>query len=178
MLASYPLDLARTRLSTDAKHAAGASRQYRNMRHCLAVTYRQGGVRGLYRGLGVSLVGTIPYRAVYFGGYSTMMNALRNEDSGFGLKMGVAWANTVAAQMLTYPADTVRRVQMKAGELQPGGVVTRTYAGAWDCFRHLLKTTGVRGLYRGSLVNTFRATGAALCMALYDTAQELLQQQE
>lgn len=174
LLFVYSLDLARTRLATDAKNAAG-QRQYRNLRHCLRKTYQQGGIRALHKGLGVSLAGIIPYRAVYFAGYDALKKVVSPDEevkTSFWVKWGIGQTNTVIAQLLTYPLDTVRRVQMKAGETQPDGKVARTFRSSWECFRHLYKTGGTAGLFRGCLVNTFRATGAALCIALYDTAQE------
>ncbi len=63
----FPLDLCRTRLSTDQKDAAG-NRRYRGLVHVAKETVRTGGVKGLYKGFGIACIGIVPYRAVYFGG--------------------------------------------------------------------------------------------------------------
>jgi len=177
MLVVYPLDLARTRLSTDCKRG-GSSRRYRGLLHCLSETRRAQGVRGLYRGLGLSLAGIIPYRAIYFGGYSSLKRVVADGDtSSFAVKWGVGQTVTVMAQMVTYPVDSVRRTLMKAGETLADGSVRRTFSSSWECFLWLYNQGGWSGIYRGAMINTLRATGAALCIALYDTAQESLAEQ-
>ena len=60
----YPLDYARTRLASDI----GAGKQiFHGLRDCISKTARKSGIRGLYNGLGIAIVGIIPYRGVYFG---------------------------------------------------------------------------------------------------------------
>ena len=60
----YPLDYARTRLASDI----GSGKQiFSGLRDCITKTVRKGGMRGLYNGVGVSIVGIIPYRGTYFG---------------------------------------------------------------------------------------------------------------
>jgi len=168
----YPLDLARTLLSTDKKSDKG-EKKYKGLSHVLKHTYSEGGVRGLYRGFNVSVVGIIPYRAVYFGGYDTLKAMFLGNDSSFFAKWFVAQSNTILAQFITYPIDTVRRTMMKAGEKDHKGIVKiPPFKNTWECFVWLLKNRGVRGIYGGSLANTWRATGAALCMVFYETIQE------
>lgn len=64
----YPLDLARVRIAADTSRH-GHPRVYPNVRTCLSKTWRQEGVRGLYRGLLLSLVGTVPYLSLSFTAY-------------------------------------------------------------------------------------------------------------
>jgi len=64
LLLVYPLDYARTRLASDV----GTGKQiFRGLKDCISQTVRKGGIRGLYNGVGVSIVGIIPYRGTYFG---------------------------------------------------------------------------------------------------------------
>jgi len=167
----YPLDLARTLLSTDKKSETG-EKKYKGLGHVLKLTYSNGGIRGLYKGFNISVVGIIPYRAVYFGGYDTLKGMFLGNDSGFFAKWLVAQTNTILAQFITYPIDTVRRTLMKSGEKDHKGVASRQFKNTWECFIWLLKNRGVKGIYGGSLANTWRATGAALCMVFYETIQE------
>lgn len=167
----YPLDLARTRMSTDM--GKGAERQYNGLADTCKKVYAEGGVRALYKGFNISVAGIIPYRAVYFGGFDTLKALfLSDGKSNFWKKWGLAQANTITAQFLTYPIDTVRRVLMLAGKKGKDGTVNRTYKNAFECFQVLLKERGVRGIYKGSLANTYRATGGALCMVFYDSIKE------
>jgi len=165
----YSLDLVRTRLSTDI--GKKGEKQYNGFVHCYSSTWKEGGVRALYKGFGISVIGIIPYRAVYFGGYDTLKAIFLNKDSSFFLKWFVSQSNTILAQYLTYPIDTIRRVQMLGGTKKKDGTIYPNYRNAWHCFVTILKERGVSGLFRGALANTYRATGAALCMVFYDTFQ-------
>jgi solute carrier family 25 (adenine nucleotide translocator) protein 4/5/6/31 len=164
----YSLDLVRTRLSTDL----GKEGRYKGFVHCYVETFKEGGFRSLYKGFGISVAGIIPYRAVYFGGYDTLKAMFLNKDSSFFIKWFVSQTNTIAAQFITYPIDTVRRVQMLSGQKNKDGTVNPVFRNAFHCFQVLLKTRGIQGIYKGALANTYRATGAALCMVFYDTIKD------
>merc|ERR1712137_1162781 len=64
-----PLDYARTRLASDV---GSGKAQFNGLADCIKKTVAAGGVRALYNGLGVSIVGIIPYRGVYFGLFDTL----------------------------------------------------------------------------------------------------------
>ncbi len=66
----YPLDFVRTRLGADTGKGAG-ERQFNGVIDCLTKVVKSDGVPGLYRGLTISVLGIIPYRAAYFGLYDT-----------------------------------------------------------------------------------------------------------
>lgn len=53
----YPLDLARTRLTADVR----TNRMYKGLFDCLKQTFKNEGFTGLYKGLGISVFGIIPY---------------------------------------------------------------------------------------------------------------------
>jgi solute carrier family 25 (adenine nucleotide translocator) protein 4/5/6/31 len=168
----YSMDLVRTRLSTDM--GKGANRKYNGFIDCYKQTWKEGGVRAIYKGFGISVAGIIPYRAVYFGGYDFIKANLLSEGASFWEKWGYSQVNTIIAQYITYPIDTVRRVQMLAGRIGKDGTVGRTYRNAVHCFFVLLKERGVSGIYKGALANTYRATGGALCMVFYEQLQDWL----
>jgi len=171
----YPLDLARTRLSTDM--GKKENRDYTGFGDVVKKTWKEGGITALYKGFNISVAGIIPYRAVYFGGYDTLKSIfLKEEHPSFWKKWGLSQANTIVAQFLTYPIDTIRRVLMLAGKLDKHGKQTPTFKSSWHCFTWIVKERGVPGLFRGCLANTYRATGGALCMVFYDTAQDYIDQ--
>lgn len=63
----YPLDYARTRLASDV----GAGKQlFDGLLDCISKTVKRGGIRGIYNGVGISIIGIIPYRGTYFGMFS------------------------------------------------------------------------------------------------------------
>merc|ERR1712232_526448 len=65
----YPLDYARTRLASDV---GSGKAQFNGLADCIKKTIASGGVGALYNGIGVSVVGIIPYRGVYFGLFDTL----------------------------------------------------------------------------------------------------------
>jgi len=164
----YPLDLARTRMTTDL--GKGGDKTYSGLADCMKKTYAEGGVKSLYRGFNISVIGIIPYRAVYFGGYDLLKSMFMPDpkNTSFWFKWFLSQSNTICAQYITYPIDTVRRYLMVAGKVDKHGKKAREYKGTWDCAKVVYAEKGFVGLYRGSLANTYRATGAALCMVFYD----------
>lgn len=62
----YPLDFARTRLGADVGKSAG-DRQFNGLMDCCKQIVGKDGIKGLYQGFGVSVVGIFTYRAFYFG---------------------------------------------------------------------------------------------------------------
>ena len=71
-VASYPFDLLRTTLA-----AQGEPKVYGGMLDAARGIAGAHGVRGLYRGLGVTLVEIMPYAALQFGLYDAFNNAWR-----------------------------------------------------------------------------------------------------
>lgn len=62
----YPLDFARTRLGADVGKSA-SERQFNGLMDCCAKIFKQDGIKGLYQGFSVSVLGIFTYRAFYFG---------------------------------------------------------------------------------------------------------------
>ena len=61
-LVIYPLDVIKSRLQADA--LAPGQNKYANMSDCFRVSYRQGGMRSLYSGLGFTLLRAVPVASV------------------------------------------------------------------------------------------------------------------
>jgi len=130
MLCVYPLDFARTRLAADVgrdghtKLAPSdfpkAERQFNGLSDCLSKVFRNDGLKGLYAGFGVSVIGIMVYRAVYFGGYATAKtltnierkNKQQHSTDTMWSKWLLAQGVTLSAGLLSYPFDTVRRRMM------------------------------------------------------------------
>lgn len=72
----------RRKLQTAAAEINGGPhiRQYRGTFHCLLSTYQQQGIRGVYAGAPISIVGAIVYRGLHFGGYDTMKEMLATSE--------------------------------------------------------------------------------------------------
>jgi solute carrier family 25 (mitochondrial adenine nucleotide translocator), member 4/5/6/31 len=69
----YHLDFARTRLGTDALDLhVRTQRQFKGLVDVYRKTVASDGVKGLYTGFSVNIVGITLYRGLYFGLYDTM----------------------------------------------------------------------------------------------------------
>jgi len=128
LLFVYSLDYCRTRLANDNKSAKkGGERQFNGMVDVYKKTIASDGLVGLYRGFVISCVGIVVYRGCYFGFYDTLKPLLIGEKSNFVLQMGLGYAVTVSAGLVSYPLDTIRRrMMMTSGE-------ATKYKGSIEC---------------------------------------------
>merc|ERR1712060_739314 len=169
----YPLDYARTRLASDV---GGKERQFNGLLDCLKKTVVSGGVGSLYNGIGVSIVGIIPYRGVYFGlfdtlsGYNPYQKSENNVVRALS-KFGCAQFSAIAAGYASYPFDTVRRrLQMQSEKPESEWV----YKGTLDCFGKILKQEGMTAFFKGAGANALRTVGSAMVLVLYDQIQGIM----
>lgn len=127
---------------------------------CLSIgmnILRHEGFCGLYRGFGTSLMGTIPARALYMSALEITKSSVGKTTIQLGYSDPVAAAVTnaaaglsaaVAAQMVWTPVDVISQKLMVQGT-KGSSQISTNYNGGIDAFRSILKTEGMRGLYRG-----------------------------
>ncbi|CAK7271711.1 carrier protein ymc1 [Sporothrix epigloea] len=73
-LASYPFDVIKSKMQTDALRPA--EQRYKNLRDCVAQTFRAEGARGFWRGLGPTLLRAMPVSAGTFAVVEYTMRAI------------------------------------------------------------------------------------------------------
>jgi len=162
----YPLDYARTRLASDV---GSGKAQFNGLFDCLKKTVAAGGIGSVYNGIGVSVVGIIPYRGVYFGLFDTLSgyNPYQKSENNLaraGSKFLCAQSSAIAAGYASYPFDTVRRrLQMQSEKPESEWV----YKGTADCFSKIIKEEGTTALFKGAGANALRTVGAAMVLVLY-----------
>ena len=162
----YPLDYARTRLASDV---GSGKQQFSGLMDCLVKTVKASGVQGLYNGVGVSVIGIIPYRGAYFGLFDTLSgyNPWQKSENNFfraSSKFACAQTSAIAAGYASYPFDPVRRrLQMQSEKPKDQWV----YSGTMDCFRKIIANEGTAALFKGAGANALRTVGAALVLVLY-----------
>ncbi|KAJ8756100.1 hypothetical protein K2173_024647 [Erythroxylum novogranatense] len=140
---------------------------------------RNEGFRGLYRGFGTSLMGTIPARALYMGALEVTKSNVGTATVKLGCPepTAAAVANAVAglsaamaAQLVWTPVDVVSQRLMIQGP-----VSTCKYANGFDAFRKIINTDGLRGLYRGFGISILTyAPSNAVWWASYSVTQRLV----
>jgi len=166
LMVVYPLDFARTRLAADVGKGA-TDRQFNGLVDCLTKIKKSDGMKGLYQGFGVSVLGIIVYRAAYFGGYDTLKRLLfQDPKTSILFKFFIAQIVTGVSGLVSYPLDTVRRrLMMQSGRKDV------MYTGTFDCFRKVYHNEGGKAFFKGALSNILRGMGASLVLVLYDEMQ-------
>jgi solute carrier family 25 (adenine nucleotide translocator) protein 4/5/6/31 len=169
----YPLDYARTRLASDV---GSGKRDFNGLWDCLKKT--SSGAKGplaLYNGFGVSVIGIIPYRGVYFGMFDTLtaLNPYKDGNSLISLaaRFGCAQVTAIVAGYASYPFDTVRRrLQMQSEKPKEQW----TYKGTLDCFSKVAAKEGMTAFFKGAGANALRTVGSALVLVFYESARQAL----
>jgi solute carrier family 25 (adenine nucleotide translocator) protein 4/5/6/31 len=167
----YPLDSVRTQLIICTND--DGSPKYANMADFVRENVKTRGdilklYSGLYEGYVVSVVGIIPFRAIYFIVNDTLRSILpwiRDEGlKGFVSKFTCAQVAALCAANASYPFDTVRR-RLQADAQRPLG--ERRYKGNLDCLKKIYRVEGLGALYRGAGYNALRTITSALALVAY-----------
>jgi len=193
----YPIEFLRTRLALDVGNTASNTRLYPNgMRDVFVQTWQADGIRGLYQGYGIALVGVVLYRALHMGGYDALktewmyhklMNHPKNDTTTTTTtekqqdqnNVSLSWNERfVAAQTVSlmagttcYPIDSIRRrLMMQAGV----PLEERSFLNSYQCFKFVLRQEGLKGFYLGLGPNIIRSIGGAILLVGYDMFKVML----
>lgn len=186
-LASYPFDLLRTTLA-----AQGEPKVYRGMSDAAQGIVKTQGVRGLYRGVGVTMLEIMPYAALQFGLYEAFLGLAekarleRAQATGQHLSKHTAWesffcglAAGTLAKLGTHPLDVAKKRFQVAG-LQRSArygqrVAASTATSLAACIKEIAVNEGIAGFYKGALPSLLKAApSAAVTFACYDFFFRLL----
>ncbi|KAL7445505.1 hypothetical protein ACHAXM_011790 [Skeletonema potamos] len=156
-VACYPLDLVRTRLTTQLEN----KESYRGISDAFVKIVRNEGFSGLYAGLAPTLMVAVPNFSISWVVYGSLKEYaledelfynLRKVDAdtgeeklGFQLTLLCGAASGTLSTLVTFPFDTVRRrMQIQGQHFAPEERSTAT-----QMIRSLLKKDGIKGFYRG-----------------------------
>jgi len=168
LLVVYPLDFARTRLAMDT--GKGDAREFKGTFDCIMKTAKSSGwgKGGVYNGFACSCTGIILYRGAYFGIYDTVAPMMsQTGSSGFLMKFSLAYAVTVAAGLISYPLDTIRRRMMMTSGKHAG-----KYTSSIDCAQKILAQEGVKAMYKGAGSNILRGLAGSLVLVGFDYCKQ------
>lgn len=156
-IACYPLDLIRTRLTTELP----GHENYKGITDAFAKIFKSDGPRGFYAGLGPTMFVAVPNFAISYTVYGSLKEyVLEDElfynlrridnDSGepmLGLRATLACGATsgLVSTLLTFPFDTVRRrMQIQSLHTSPENRKTGR-----QLFINFINEEGYIALYRG-----------------------------
>uniref|UniRef100_A0A7S4AV27 ADP,ATP carrier protein n=1 Tax=Pseudo-nitzschia australis TaxID=44445 RepID=A0A7S4AV27_9STRA len=172
---TYPLDFARGRIGgkLGSRTSDGAlKKEYRGITHTVLLTVREEGFLALYKGVTPTLIGSLPYVGIQFGTVSlleTLFPSSSFSASPAVRKMIFGGLGGVAAGVITYPNDTVRRLL----QLQGSRGTTAQYNGYWDCARKIYRAEGLARFYRGAVINIVRmAPNSAVQFGSYELLKQ------
>ncbi|XP_008240223.1 PREDICTED: mitochondrial substrate carrier family protein B [Prunus mume] len=168
--ATYPLDLVRTRLAAQRN-----ALYYRGIGHAFHTICREEGFLGLYKGLGATLLGVGPSIAISFSVYEALRSFWQSErpnDSTVMVSLACGSLSGIASSTATFPLDLVRRRM----QLEGAGGRARIYnTGLVGTFKHIIRTEGLRGLYRGILPEYYKVVpSVGIVFMTYETLKMLL----
>nr|XP_019706612.2 cleavage stimulation factor subunit 50 [Elaeis guineensis] len=173
-VALYPISVIKTRMQVASKDAAQKN-AFAAIRNILKVD----GIPGLYRGFGTVITGAVPARIVFLTSLETTKVASLKLVEPFKLSEPVqaAIANGIAgmaaslcSQAVFVPIDVVSQRLMVQGY---SGYAK--YNGGLDVARKILKSDGVRGLYRGFGLSVMTySPSSAVWWASYGSSQRII----
>lgn len=184
VLCTYPLDLARTKLAYQVKNTGttlgnGASSvalqpAYDGIKDVLRSVYKEGGIRGLYRGVGPTLIGILPYAGLKFYIYEELKTHVPEEhQKSIVMRLSCGAMAGLFGQTFTYPLDVVRR-QMQVESLQPS-VSGHRYKNTWDGLSFIVRNQGWKQLFAGLSINYIKIVpSVAIGFTAYDTMKNWL----
>jgi len=147
---TYPLDLLRTRFA-----AQGNQKVYTSLLSSVKDIAKHEGPKGFFRGLGAGVGQIVPHMGIFFATYE----ALRLPMAGLNLpwSSGDALAGVTAsviAKTTIFPLDLVRKRLQVQGPTRSMYINKNipVYKGVFSTMGTIVKTEGVRGLYRGLIV--------------------------
>lgn len=118
---------------------------------CVKKIYRNNGLKGVYRGLGLTILREIPAFSSYFLTYEILTR--RNDDlpvSTFSMLMGGGLAGVVS-WIIVYPVDVIK------SRFQIDGLTSTKYSSSYDCLVKSVKGEGISCLFRGLTPTIIRA---------------------
>lgn len=176
-LASYPLDLLRTRMA-----AQQSRRLYAGLGHALRSVVRADGLVGLYAGVGPTLVGIVPNVGIQFGTFEALralLPAARRDNAAWVAACGGAAG--LVSKTATMPFDVVKKRQQvrsfswELTRLRAPGLAVPRQRAALDTARHIVRTEGLVGLYRGLSPALLKAGPASsLTLTLFEALRSRL----
>ncbi|XP_040260918.1 calcium-binding mitochondrial carrier protein SCaMC-2 isoform X5 [Bufo bufo] len=151
----YPMEVLKTRM------ALRKTGQYRGMVDCGKKILVKEGMSAFYKGYVPNMLGIIPYAGIDLAVYETLKNAWLNRyatssaDPGVFVLLACGTISSTCGQLASYPLALVRtRMQAQASvEGAPQATMSKL-------FKHIIKTEGAFGLYRGLAPNFMKVIPA------------------
>ncbi|XP_072437938.1 protein kinase, cAMP-dependent, regulatory, type II, alpha A isoform X2 [Chiloscyllium punctatum] len=155
----HPLDTIKVRLQTQPKPLPGQAPMFKGTIDCFYKTLVREGVRGLYKGMAAPIVGVAPMFAVCFFGFGLgkKLQQKNIEDVlTYPQLFAAGMLSGVFTTVIMAPGERIKcllQIQAATGE--------KKYAGPLDCAKQIYKASGIRGIYKGTVLTLMRDVPAS-----------------
>lgn len=150
-VATYPTEFIRTRMSMQRDRII-----YTGLSDAIRKIYAKEGVKGFFRGIFPTFLGVVPYKGTGFLMFYYMKDKMKEmfprlpQNRLFDFVFGAA--SGLVSQLVSYPFDTIRKKMQAESHLLEQKLIThRKCIMGWG--RHIIKTEGAAGLFKGVTVN-------------------------
>ncbi|KAL6349188.1 hypothetical protein AAG906_033844 [Vitis piasezkii] len=180
LIVGHPFDTIKVKLQSQPPPLPGQPPKFSGAMDAVRQTVAAEGPRGLYKGMGAPLATVAAFNAVLFS-VRGQMEALLRSQPGAPLTVNqqiVAGAGAgVAVSFLACPTELIKcRLQAQSALASSGspGVAVK-YGGPMDVARHVIKSGGVRGLFKGLVPTMAREIpGNAAMFGVYEALKQYL----
>ena len=183
VLVGHPFDLVKVRMQTaTAKDKKGSKGTFATLLDIVKTE----GLGGLYRGVSAPLVAVAPIWAVSFWGFDTgdkIIRALATVPAGQALNLPqLCFAGGFSAlptALVMVPAERIKCLlqiqQQSQGRKSKGDSKKKQYKDFQDCASQIYKESGLKGLYKGTVLTLMRdVPGCMVYFAVYTIAKNAL----
>ncbi|KAI9336108.1 mitochondrial carrier domain-containing protein [Obelidium mucronatum] len=139
--------------------------------HGLRTIRQQEGIFALWKGLGPNLIGVVPARAIYFSAYNhgkQFYTSLNGGKENSLVHMASAATAGVCTALGTNPIWLVKTRMQLQKDSASGGSPGTHYRNSIHCVQEVLRTEGVRGLYKGLSASFLGLAESSLQFVLYE----------
>lgn len=189
---TYPMDLVKTRLSVlTAKSLKGVNSSaslssldlsmWGNLKE---IYFKEGGIKGLYRGFVPTSLGVAPYVSLNFSIFEKMKENFGLIYPGWDNNNSPKLVETTVilflgalsggiAQSMVYPFDILRR-RFQVATMNQGSLGFK-YTNTWHALTSIVQQEGVKGLYKGWTANMWKIMPSmAVQWASYDMIRRFI----
>lgn len=151
------------------------TRYYKGIFHAVSTICRDEGVKGLYKGLGATLLGVGPSIAISFTVYESLRSHWqmeRPQDSPAVVSLFSGSLSGIASSTATFPLDLVKRRMQLQGAAGTSSVCKSSITGT---IRQIFQKEGLRGFYRGIVPEYLKVVpSVGIAFMTYETLKSLL----
>uniref|UniRef100_A0A7S2W927 Mitochondrial folate transporter/carrier n=1 Tax=Mucochytrium quahogii TaxID=96639 RepID=A0A7S2W927_9STRA len=162
----HPLDLIKTRFQVDETRGKGSL--FNRGAGVLKEAYRvstESGIRGLYRGLLPSVMGSSASWGIYFMLYESLKRTLEPNPGQRLTSMQYLLASAAAGAVTTCFTNPIWLVKTRMELQRPG---QEPYRGVVDAFSKIVRTEGIAGLYKGIVPALFLVSNGGVQFMVYE----------